>query len=281
MRRRGFLARAGAALFAPRLIVAGRAQSPPVTLLTAPLELEGEWGGSPPPAAARVLTRVRDVNLAGVRLLSDQQPDRLRVDNHPSGPPAIWLHTDPPKEAWIIVDIGTADWCKLAYQFGHELGHVLANSWGRLAKPAAPTQWLEEALVEAFSIRGLGRLAPSWERNPPFAGDSGFAKYIRQYRADLIAKYQQAAPPGPDIAACYRGHCRDFTQGKGDPLVLAVVKEMERDPVCVEDLDGLNRWPARSAVPVAQYLALWQKSCAEIGACGHLPARLRTTLGLG
>ena len=265
---------------AARLTGESRAQPTvsPVMLLSAPLELTGDWGGSPPGDAAAVITRMRQVSLMGVRLLSDQQPERLRVDEHSSGPPAIWLHQDPPKTAWIIVDIGALDWCKLAYQFGHELGHVLSNSWGPLAKPAPPTQWLEEALVEAFSIRGLGLLADSWERNPPFPGDAGFAKSIRQYRANLIEKYRAEAPPGPDIAACFRTHCRDFTQGKGDPMVLAVVGEMERDPLCVEDLGGLNRWPARSAVPVAEYLPLWDKSCAEIGASGHLPTWLRATL---
>jgi hypothetical protein len=252
----------------------------PTNLRSAPVELGGEWGGSRVGATA-VITRVRQVALAGMRLVSDRQPDQLRVDDHASGPPAVWLHDDPPKTAWVIVDIGQRAWCQLAYQFGHELGHVLCNSWGPLAKPAPPSQWLEEALAEAFSIRGLGLLAASWERDPPFPGDGGYAKYIRQYRADLIAKYQRAAPPGPDLAACYRTHCRDFTQGKGDAMVLAVVTEMERDPVGVEDLGALNRWPARSAVPVAQYLALWQQSCAELGARGDLPARLRTTLGLG
>jgi hypothetical protein len=97
----------------------------------------------------------------------------------------------------------------------------------------------------------------------------------------LIENYRAAAPPGPDIAACFRTHCRDFTQGKGDPMVLAVVGEMERNPLCVEDLGGLNRWPARSAVPVAEYLPLWEKSCAELGASAHLPAWLRTTLEPG
>jgi len=157
----------------------------------------------------------------------------------------------------------------------------LSNSRGPLAKPAPPSQWLEEALVEAFSLRGLPLLADSWEQNPPFPGDAGFAKSIRQYRADLIEKYRAAAPPGPDVAACFRTHCRDFTQGKGDPMVSAIVGEMERDPLCVEDLGALNRWPARSAVPIAEYLPLWQKSCAELGACGHLPAWLRTTLEAG
>jgi hypothetical protein len=78
---------------------------------------------------------MREVSLAGVKLVSHQQPDKLRIDEHRSGPPAIWLHSDPPKTAWIIVDTGALDWCKLAYQFGHELGQVLCNSWGPAAQP--------------------------------------------------------------------------------------------------------------------------------------------------
>src|ERR1700720_4434692 len=60
------------------------------------------------------------------------------------------------------VDIGEGDWSKLAYQFGHELGHVMANSWQPHAKPKVPCQWLEEALVEALSTlaRGIGRNSP-------------------------------------------------------------------------------------------------------------------------
>jgi hypothetical protein len=276
--RRKFLALAGAALLPPATRV-GRAQSAPANLLTAPLEITGAWGnGSPLPAVQRVVTRVREVALSGVRLLSDRQPERLRVDDHSSGPPAVWLHTDLPKTAWVIVDIGPADWCKLAYQFGHELCHVLCNSWAWSARLTGPTQWLEEAFAEAFSIRGLGLLAASWEKNPPFAGDAPFAKAIRQYRQNLVDNYRKAAPPGPDIAACYKSHCRDFTAGKGDPMVIPVLDQLESDPACVEDLGGVNRWPQRSAAPVEEYLRSWQASCAEIGAAGHLPRRLNTML---
>ena len=286
MKRRSFLALACAIYpSSPWLISESYAQSSvtPVTLLSAPLELGGEWG-APPQAAARVIERMRVVSLSGVRLVSDQQPDKLRVDDHSAGPPAIWLHADPRKTAWIIVDIGPADWCKLAYQFGHELGHVLCNSWAPTAQPQPPTQWLEEALVEAFSIRGLGLLAASWEQNPPFAGDRGFAAPIRQYRAGLIESYKKAPTPSVDVATWFRGYRTPLEQGVGEPegpAVLAILPELENHKVCVEDLGAVNRWPARSGVPVEEYLFLWEKSCAEVGASGHLPVRLRNLLQLG
>ncbi len=191
MRRREFIVLLGAAAAPPPLGLR-RAAAAPATLASAPLELGGEWGGSPRQAAMRVLARMREVCLSGVGLVSDRQPERLRVDAHDSGPPAVWLHADPPRTAWVIVDIGARDWSKLAYQFGHELGHVVCNSWWRDAKPRPPCQWLEEAMVEAFSLRGLGLLADSWERDPPFAGDAAFARSIRDYRGDAIGKYAAA-----------------------------------------------------------------------------------------
>src|SRR5436190_17304831 len=82
---------------APRRRTKARAQpaSAKVDLLSAPLELGGEWGGSPEGAAAVVIGRMREVCLTGVRLLSDRQPEGVRVDDHSSGPPAIWLHDKP------------------------------------------------------------------------------------------------------------------------------------------------------------------------------------------
>jgi hypothetical protein len=286
MKRRSFLPLVGALYLSfPRFMKNGHAQPrcQLMTLLSAPLELGGEWGGSLPQAAAVVISRMREVSLSGVRLLSDGQPDKLRVDDHSSGNPAIWLHDDRPRTAWIIVDVGARDWCKLAYQFGHELGHVLCNSWERNAKPEPPSRWLEEALVEAFSIRGLGLLAASWEDNPPFGGDAPFAKFIREYRANLIEKYRKVSwlEPGNDVASGFRTNRRALEHSEWGSAVLTMLAEEEGDSACIEDLGALNRWPARSAVPVEEYLSLWQASCAELGASGHLPVRLRSLLQLG
>jgi hypothetical protein len=290
VRRRVFLGTtAGLILLGPRLAsrALAEATAPEATLLSAPLELGGDWGASPPRAAAAVISRMREVSLAGVALLSDQQPDRLRVDNHTSGYPAVWLHDDGTRTAWLIVDIGPVDWSKLAYQFGHELGHVLCNSWEASAKPRTPSQWLEESMVEAFSIRGLGLLAESWARNPPFPGDAAFASAIRDYRANLIAKYKRAAGelPGDDMASWFRASRNALEKSAlsdiEGPMILRLVAEMEGDKTCVEDLGAVNRWPERTGVSIEDYLSLWAASCSELRAPGRLPRRLESLLGFG
>jgi hypothetical protein len=257
------------------------------TLMTVPVEIAGSWGRSLPQSARQVVLWMRAACLTGVRLRSDRQPADLRVEDHSSGPPAIWLHADPPRTAWIIVDIGERDWSKLAYQFGHELGHVLCNSWRADAQPQTPCQWVEESLVEAFSIRGLARLADDWQREPPFPGDNAFSSAIRNYRSVTLGSYQAAGgEPGKlDLAEWFKANRGEAEKPGGlrvllGPAIVAWVKEYEQDPGCVEDLGALNRWPERSGLPIADYLAKWRSSCQELKLSGRLPARVKDLLGV-
>ena len=256
-----------------------------MTLLNAPLELGGNWDKAAPGDVAVVLERARMACLEGVTLLSDHQPEKLRVDDHTSGPPYIWLHSENPTTAWIVVDVRAQDWCNLAYQFGHELGHVFCNSWQLDGAPRTPCQWVEESLVEAFSMRGLAHLATAWETNPPAPGDNAYAASIRNYCAGVVDGDQQTAAQqgmAQGFGAWFRARQTDFEQ-HGDltaaraavPTMLAL---LESDPKTLADLGALNRWPGRSGIPLPDYLVQWSASCAELGTPGTLPARINELL---
>jgi hypothetical protein len=297
MERRSFLPLMGCALVcAAAPGASGQAlndSAPPrsagnATLASAPIEVGGSWGDSLPHAALAVISRTRQACLAGVRLVSDRQPERIRVDNHAKEPPHIWLHFDRAPFAWIVVDIGPRDWSKLAYQFGHELGHVLSNIWspeGNSANPSAAA-WLEEALAEAFSIRGLAVLAESWANDPPFHGDSAFANAILRYRDHLVTKYEAIAGEqgaAADLGTWFRAR-REALANDGDiggpagGAVAAMLAEMTADPAGIEALGALNRWPPQSGLTVEDYIGLWTQSSAELGASQRLPTALRRSL---
>jgi hypothetical protein len=253
-------------------------------LLAVPVEVRGEWH-APPQSADTVILRMREACLAGLRLRSDRQPAGLWAENRASGPPSVWLHETPAKIAWVNVDVGERDWCKLAYQFGHELGHVFCNSWQSDASPRPPCQWLEESLVEAFSVRGLGLLAEGWAQNPPFPGDSAFAASIRAYRADILKKYkayaeEQGAADLPVWFRVNRGRLDESTglSKEACAIVPQVLGAFDKDQTLIEDYAALNRWPGRSSVPIEEYLRCWRESCADIGAPGRLPVHLRKVL---
>jgi hypothetical protein len=260
-----------------------------VTLRSAPIELAGAWGHMIPHSADEVVELMRHACLDDVRLVSDRQPARIRVDEHTTGQPSIWLHAGEDDLAWIRVDIGERAWCQLAYQFGHELGHVMANSWRRDANPHTPCQWLEEAMVEAFSLSGLRRLAAHWKSSPPFPGDNAYSGDILDYRQNVVSRYEQlGAEQGgvADLAAWFARH-RPEIEAEGGLLPFAraavpvILAEYERTPGCVEALGALNRWPGRASLSLPDYLGAWETSCSELGASPALPAYLKRTLRIG
>lgn len=291
--RRRFLTLSGvAAIFAAGSSgrVLGREIPPKGSLISAPIELGGDWLSAPNDAVIRVLTRIRAVDLTGIRSLSDRQPKMFYIENRKEGPPAIWLHSDRPETASIIVNVGDADWCKLAYQFGHELGHVLSNSWQFSAKPHPPTQWLEEILVETFSLRGIRLLADSWEKSPPFTGDAGFARAIRKYGLDLVEKYKVADRADLNSAAdWFRTYRAGLETGGGKsvpwgPAISGLLAIYESSQTAksssLDDLAALNRWPERTSVPVERYLGFWKQSCAALGSAGDLPTQVQGLFGI-
>jgi hypothetical protein len=256
-----------------------------VTLATAPIEMAGAWGKMIPGSAQKVVELMRRSCLRDVRLVSDRQPARLRVDEHPSGSPAVWLHDDPAATAWVIVDIGQQAWCQLAYQFGHELGHVLANSWQRQAKAGGTCQWLEESLVEAFSLMGLAHLAQAWAQTPPFAGDNAYASAVLDYRRNVETDYRKlaAAQGMSDMKAWYARNRAGIEAGDGlnafaRAASLTWLAQYERTPGCVEALGALNRWPQRTRMMLTDYLGQWEASCRQLGASPILPRSIRTNL---
>ena len=150
----------------------------------------------------------------------------------------------------------------------------MCNSWMWKVETPPPCRWLEECLVEAFSIRGLGRLADGWERNPAFScNDSRYAQALRDYRRALVEKYRTAGGPEgvKDMAVWLRDNRKllDETTGLGvyaGPAILTIVAAMESDKGCVEDLGAVNRWPERSGVALEHYLGLWREELRA--ACG-------------
>src|SRR5215472_9230560 len=134
-----------------------------MTLALAPIECCGDWRESSPDDARVVIARLRDACFGGVGLQSDRQPEELTVGGRVGGTPHVWLDGAKPAAATVVVDGSGSNWCRLSYQLGHELGHVICNSWQIDGVPLKPCQWLEESLAEAFSLRGLARLADSWD----------------------------------------------------------------------------------------------------------------------
>ena len=187
---------------------------------------------------------MRHACLDGVRLVSDRQPMRLRVDEHASGSPAIWLHPDGSSMAWIIVDIGERAWAQLAYQFGHELGHVLANSWQPHAKPSRPMdRGGAGGGVLAARSRAAGRRLGA---GSAVRRDNAYGTAIAGYRDDTFqrsARGIEAVDGGSGLVCDHRGE-----------IEMAALNRLRSSGI-VDGAGGIKRVGVRGSAGRAEPLA--------------------------
>ena len=69
-------------------------------------------------------------------------------------------------------------WAKFAYQFAHELCHVLSNPERLLGNP---NNWFVEALCELSSIFTLRQMAERWRNQPPYPNWASYAASLAGY----------------------------------------------------------------------------------------------------
>lgn len=261
-----------------------RSSPPEVNLLTAELRLEGDWKGAPVGAVRRVCEMIRRVCFSGFPLDGDGQPTVLVIRGISTGLPAIWLHSDRPQQATVLVDIGHAAWMQLAYQLGHELGHVLANSWAYGSVPRVPSQWLEESIVEAFSIANMIELGRAWRTSPPFAGDEAYGTGLEAYAQAVLAAYEKVSAPAARIdewLMAQKDRRKDLFEGRrkwDEGLIVWLVAQIAQRRAWMGELNAMNRWPERVALPLDVYLGRWKGAAVRMGMAGDLAARLERIL---
>ncbi len=242
------------------------------------IAVETDHGTALIPDIRSVVESVRFMALRGVRLRSDRQPARLLVQNVSVRPgawaPMVNAIDRPDGAAWIRVTIDDLHWARLAYQFGHELGHVLCNSWGSGCEPRKPCQWVEEVCVEAFSICGLFRMADRWAAKAPHPAWKAYAPELAIYATNTIRAHSDVRLAMDEAPGNSRRGALEDLLLLGDAAMAEVprlVDAFQRAPRLLDDLGALNRWPSRASVPFDRYVASWVESCSDIGTPGRLP----------
>lgn len=100
-----------------------------------------------------------------------------------------------------------AQWTRYAYEFAHELSHILTNYDHQVDVQAARFNgWFEEALCEAASLYVLKRLAFEWEVRPPHPGWRAYAPRFQQYVERFLYESHRRLPPEVTLAIWFDQH---------------------------------------------------------------------------
>ncbi len=154
------------------------------------IKVESDWYGADLKDVQAVLNSTSAVltpYLAG-RTLSN-----IIVRNEEKGP--ISLYERGPNDEYVVVlDVKGRYWAQLAYQFSHEMCHLLSN-YDLAPNNITHQQWFEESLCEAFSLFALEQLADQWEVNPPYANWKDYAPEIRKYAQSMRLQKHRGIEP--------------------------------------------------------------------------------------
>lgn len=232
---------------------------------------------------------MREAIIENIALPNDG-PKRIHIVGDPTASCPQVLAVDTNDDAATIrLTVSGTGWSQIAYQFGHELGHVIANNWGAKAIPYPPSHWLEEGLVEAVALFGLAATTKRWFRHPPYQNWRSYAAFLKQYgdnRLKELQGHQFHKQFEQDAAAWFANRRENLNpvvklEDEIWPVIPWLTAEFTHQPSLLSDLCALNRWPERAALPIENYLDDWVAACGSLNLIGHLPKMIRKKLGIG
>ena len=84
-------------------------------------------------------------------------------------------------------------WAQFAYQFSHELCHVLS---GYEHLRDNPNNWFHETICELASVFTLRRMAEKWLTSPPYPHWADYAESLASYADETLSNKERHLPPG-------------------------------------------------------------------------------------
>ena len=160
------------------------------------LVAEGDWGDAQPNNIEMLL---KDVASHLTQLIREPLSGTIEVaptkslDDKP-----ITIYRFSPETPYpILLQAREKYWCKFAYQFSHELCHVLSD-YERLREN--PNGWFHEAVCELASVFALRRMAERWPISPPYPNWTEYAGALSSYAEELLSLRERRLPVGTPLA---------------------------------------------------------------------------------
>lgn len=221
----------------------------------------GGWGNARKESIETVLNGVAEALLS-------QMPGKLAapiIVTHTDGPPVALYGRGAQGEYRIRLHARGENWHLYAYEFAHELCHVLSNFDEHVASGTEPTrynQWFEETLCETASLFTLKSLAQAWEVAPPAPEWAEEAKTLRRFFDVLIAEGHRQLPPQAPLASWLQDNERalrddPYLRQKNEVLANLLLPLFDSNPENWQALAYLNLDPADARSSLRSFLNHW------------------------
>ena len=215
------------------------------------------WGSAQP---ADIEVLLADVASHLIRLFRELPAGTIVVEPTPTESDEPITPYRASRQAAFTVFLAARDdyWCQFAYQFSHELCHVLSD-YERLRE--GRNGWFHEAICELASVFTLRRMAERWLTCPPFSGRSDYAGSLASYAEDLLSQEDRRLPTGVTLSKWLlseEGSLREdrYLRDKNAVVAYSLLPIFESEPA---GWNAIRRLPASSAM-FMDYLLEWHAS---------------------
>jgi hypothetical protein len=169
----------------------------------------------------------------------------------------------------ILLTAKDRHWSQLAYQFAHELTHVLSNFDNnalRQSKQQDPNQWFEEALCEAASLFALKKMAATWEVSPPYESWKNYAPALRRYAEEMKRESHRTLPNGMTLANWFDKNeqavrTNPYQRSYNEIVATRLLALFEQHPDQWGAIAYLNQDSKVTTTDIREYLQRWYDCC--------------------
>ncbi len=174
----------------------------------------------------------------------------------PRGGPIVLHRRGPNGEHLMCLNTGERYWAQHAFQFAHELTHILC----RHEPYEHRNRWLEESICELGSLYALRRMAESWKADPPYPNWRDYAERLDEYAGQRLRAAR--LPPGVTLAAWYRENAESLAANavqrkKNNVVAAALLPLFEQQPEHWAAVAYLNDGRPRPPQSLAEHLGQW------------------------
>lgn len=234
-------------------LAAGIAQSAELDIRPNP---KSDWRADPENVKAVLDSAAQTL----VRHFPDRKLAPILVE--PRGGPIVLYERGGEGEYQVRLDTGETYWSQYAFQFAHELGHILSDYQENQHR----NKWFEEAICETASLYALREMAKTWKTDAPYENWRGYAPSLAAYADERLAAAK--LPEGKTLAAWFADHEAElYGNSTNRELNLVVATQLlplfEEKPEGWEAIGWLNAANSKQSQTLAEYLADWQRSSPE------------------
>ena len=194
----------------------------------------GRWGQANTEDIEAVLYSVAD---SFVRYFPDRQLPRILVEPV-SGNPRVLFERGLGGEYVIHLSARDRRWSQYAYQFAHELCHILSNFDNEEAKDGAgalQNLWFEESVCDAAALFTLRQMTSTWRDAPPYPHWASYAPAFSEYAQHLLTEVDRHEVDAANLGEWYRDNADElkrnpYLRTKNEVVAARLLPLLEKNP---------------------------------------------------